>query len=257
MIISIDGNIGSGKSTLFKTMKEYFSKSYNCNGKRICFLEEPVNMWENIKDENGYSVLKAFYENQEKYAFPFQILAYISRLSMLLDVIKSKKYDIIVTERCVYSDRNVFARMLHASSKMNRIEWQIYEMWFDAFIRELPQITFVYLKTTPEVCERRIIERNREGEKIDSEYLKMCNEYHNDWLENECCGDEIIVLDGSKDKSYHIEFIDIIKQYMMWESSSTSISYEGNVVFDYARMKTEQRKEIFEECCKRAKLTHT
>ena len=40
-IISIDGNIGSGKSTLMGNLKSYFSNNTN-----VVFLKEPVDEWE-------------------------------------------------------------------------------------------------------------------------------------------------------------------------------------------------------------------
>ena len=36
-IISIDGNIGSGKSTLVSKLKEYYEEEENCGVQRICF----------------------------------------------------------------------------------------------------------------------------------------------------------------------------------------------------------------------------
>jgi len=46
----------------------------------IIFLEEPVKEWENIKDDDGMNKLTKFYEDQKKYSFAFQMMAYISRL---------------------------------------------------------------------------------------------------------------------------------------------------------------------------------
>jgi deoxyadenosine/deoxycytidine kinase len=213
MILSIDGNIGSGKSTLFKSLKKYFSEDSNCNGKKIIFVDEPVEEWQKIKDKNGKNILECFYENPEKHSFSFQMLAYISRLSKLLTIIKKGEYDVIVTERCVFSDRNVFAKMLFDSGKMNEIEWQVYEMWFYNFLGELPTVYFVYLNTSPEICFDRIKKRNRPGENIPLNYLKNCDSYHRIWLENP--DKHVLELDGSKDMSYHQIYINKIKQLIV------------------------------------------
>ena len=45
-MFSIEGNIGAGKSTLFNLVKQHISK------KNISFMDEPVNDWLNIKNEN-------------------------------------------------------------------------------------------------------------------------------------------------------------------------------------------------------------
>ena len=54
IIISFDGNIGSGKSSIVKYFQKNFEKF--CNLKthhyKICFLEEPVHIWESIIDSN-------------------------------------------------------------------------------------------------------------------------------------------------------------------------------------------------------------
>ena len=80
-IISIEGNIGSGKSTLLEHLKTYYSNNDN-----VLFLREPVNEWNNIKDEKGETILAKFYAEQEKYSFTFQMMAYISRLKILKDI---------------------------------------------------------------------------------------------------------------------------------------------------------------------------
>ena len=48
-IFSVDGNIGSGKSTLIKKLKKELIKIYNIN---VIYLQEPVDEWKSIKDEN-------------------------------------------------------------------------------------------------------------------------------------------------------------------------------------------------------------
>ena len=94
-IISVEGSIGSGKSTLLKRLKDILKESNN-----IIFLQEPVDEWETIKDKNGITILQKFYEDQEKYSFAFQMMAYISRLSLLKRTIEENPLKIIITERC-------------------------------------------------------------------------------------------------------------------------------------------------------------
>ena len=90
-LISIEGNIGSGKSTLIKNLK----KSFNDN-QDIIFLTEPVDVWNTIVDSSGETILEKYYHNQEKYAFSFQMMAYITRLTQLKENINSIKFFIVV-----------------------------------------------------------------------------------------------------------------------------------------------------------------
>ena len=174
-IISIEGNIGSGKSTLINNLK----KKYNNN--KICFLDEPLSIWESIKDMDGNSMLTKFYDNKQKYAFAFQMMVYISRISLLKQALK-QNYDIIITERTIYSDKEVFAKMLYDDKKIEDVEYSIYLNWFNEFIQDIPPISYIYLKTDPLVANRRVLIRARNGENIPIEYLKSCSDYHDNWL---------------------------------------------------------------------------
>ena len=93
MIFSIEGNIGSGKSTIVEALRQRLSDKYTMYN--YVFLQEPVDDWKSIKDDYGVGILEKFYTDQEKYGFSFQMMAYISRLSLLKKAL-SKDYDIIV-----------------------------------------------------------------------------------------------------------------------------------------------------------------
>ena len=178
LIFSVDGNIGSGKSTLVSNIQSKF-------GTQICLLKEPVNEWEEIKENDGENIIQKFYKDQTKYAFHFQIMAYISRLSSLRKEIANNKNKIIICERSVLTDRHVFAKMLYDCKKMSNIEYQIYLKWFNEYIQDVPISGIIYLKTRPEIAFERINKRARKGEEgVPIEYLCSCHEYHETWLES-------------------------------------------------------------------------
>jgi deoxyadenosine/deoxycytidine kinase len=106
-IISIEGNIGSGKSTLIAKLKEQFVSS------NVIFIAEPVDIWTTITSNNGENILEKFYKNQEQYAFPFQMSAYISRLHLIKQSMKTNPNRTIIIERSCFTDKNVFAKMLY------------------------------------------------------------------------------------------------------------------------------------------------
>jgi deoxyadenosine/deoxycytidine kinase len=219
-VTSIDGNIGSGKSTLMKNLHEYYKDEPN-----VVFLREPVDEWEKVKDENGVTMLEKFYEDPEKYAFSFQMMAYVSRLKVFKDAIKNintseKVY--IITERSLYTDKMVFAKMLYDSNKIEHINYQIYLNWFNMFSEEFPVHKIVYVKTSPEKCHYRILKRSRDGEgNIPLEYLDNCSKYHNDMLDkssSDCVCHDQLVLDGNiniYDNENQIQnWIDEIKNFI-------------------------------------------
>ena len=202
IIISFDGNIGSGKSSVVRYFEKNFAKF--CNMKtyhyNICFLQEPVGIWESIKDENGKNAIEKFYENNERYSFAFQMMAYISRLSLFKEAL-TKDYDIIFTERSMYTDKNVFAKMLYDCKKMDIIEYQIYLKWFDEFADNIKNIKTVYIRTNPEICDMRVKKRNRLGENIPLQYLKDCHHYHDCWLNNPDKLEEgsVLIISGNEE----------------------------------------------------------
>jgi len=200
-IISIEGNIGSGKSTLLS----YLKKKYE-NNIYIIFLNEPVDEWDTIKDKNNITMLRKFYENQERYSFAFQMMAYISRLTLLKEAIEKYPNSIIITERCLNTDRYVFAKMLYDSGKLEDVEYQIYLKWFDHFSK-LQQIQkVIYLKTDPEISFYRVNKRSRDGEStISLEYLQNCHNYHENMINN--INDQKIIIDGNKDTDLDINIV--------------------------------------------------
>jgi len=177
VILSIDGNIGSGKSTLYSDLQTYYADNTN-----ICFVPEPVDEWNSIVDREGTPILTNLYKDTSKYAFRFQMMAYISRLHLLKQKIKENKYKIIVSERCVQTDKNVFAQMLFDDGMIEYDEFQIYLNWFDAFLDDIVLGGIIYVRAEPDVCENRVKIRAREGETIPLEYLTKCHKYHEEWL---------------------------------------------------------------------------
>ena len=208
-IISIEGNIGSGKSTLLANLREYFKTNDN-----VVFLKEPVDEWEKIKDKNGVTILEKFYADQEKYSFPFQMMAYVSRIKVLRDTLREKiekniiankenQHFIIITERSLHTDKMVFAKMLYDTGKIEYINYQIYLNWFDTFSSEFPVHKVVYVKTSPKKCYERISKRSREGEdNIPLKYLESCSLYHDNMLDKKlitCVCENQLVLNGNID----------------------------------------------------------
>jgi len=209
-IVSIEGNIGSGKSTLLERLRsEYKGHQY------IRFLREPVDEWEKIKDKDGNTMLQKFYANQAEYSFAFQMMAYISRLTIIRenvrDIMNAVKQDIedgkvpkkyiMITERSLYTDKYVFAKMLYDQGKIEDVKYQIYLNWFDEFAKDFPVNDVIYVNTDPKKCYERIHKRARVGEEvIPLTYLESCHKYHNEFLD-ETTGIKTtqLVLDGNQD----------------------------------------------------------
>lgn len=178
-LVSVEGNIGSGKSVVMDALKQRFK-----HNPRVLFLEEPVNEWAQICDEHGTDILTKFYNDKEAYAFEFQMVAFISRVesfkrALALTKLEPTHHFVLITERTIYTDCLVFAQMLRDLNKMTYMQHCIYLKWFKACSEDMPLHKIVYIKTTPTICEQRIHTRLRPGESaIELPYLTQCESYH-------------------------------------------------------------------------------
>ena len=198
LLVGIDGNIGAGKSTLL----EQISIKYK-NDSDVIILKEPIDLWNTIQDEEGNTMLYNFYEDPIKYAFPFQIMALHSRYSILKKAMTENKNKIIISERTLFTDKNVFAKMLYKQGNISHINFMVYLQCFEELSKDYPIGNIIYVKADPEICKERIQQRSRTGEEtISLEYLRDCHDYHEQYLS------EIpkICFDGNNDiyKNSHV-----------------------------------------------------
>lgn len=192
MLISIEGNIGSGKSTLVKWLRNEFK-----NDERFIFIDEPLNMWLNNIDENGENMLNKFYNDQQKYGFAFQVMSYTSKMHLVKKALLNNPNKIIITERCIHTDKEVFSKMLYNEGKIETVCYNIYQTMFNEFLNDLGVDKFIYVNTQPEICYNRVKKRKREEEDgIPFDYLNICDKYHQEWVNNL---DNVLKLDGNNE----------------------------------------------------------
>lgn len=223
-IVSIEGNIGSGKSTFLKHLETYFLDKGHTH---VIFVDEPVDEWNDIHDKKGETILKKFYEDSEKYSFPFQMMAFITRYTKIkkamAKAIQIKETNInnpfgrgnpiVVTERCLYTDKYVFAQMLYDDKKIEEINYIIYNKWFDEFARELPVHKIIYIDTKSEMCHNRIAKRSRNGESnIPLTYLENCEKYHNTMIQTRIVDGTILYkIDGNRDMNDKVSYDNLLE----------------------------------------------
>ena len=169
----IEGNIGCGKTTLIRQLK---------NEPSIEVIEEPVEVWKQIKNEDDENILGLFYKNQKKFAYIFQTIVFKSRMMAL----ESPQHKLIrFSERSIWTDKNIFSKSCHESGNMDTIEKCTYDLWFEwleSKIQRKPDAIF-YLRAEPGVCLERVHERDRvEESSVSLEYLSTIHEKHESWL---------------------------------------------------------------------------
>ena len=202
MILSIDGNIGAGKTTLVEALKRAHPE--------WIFVDEPVNKWMELVDEKDRSLLSLFYEDSDKWGFAFQMYALLTRTIALRKAIEnSPKNATIVTERCYQTDFNVFAKMMHDDGKLDLLQWKIYSGLYEELSVGIPIDHIVYLTCSADTCNERIHIRNRKGEEaIPLDYLQKLDHYHHEWLRHTTTKSTVICTEDSISMDYKIKQIE-------------------------------------------------
>lgn len=211
IIISIEGNIGVGKSTFTNILE---SKWENC-----VIISEPVDMWKTLVNSDGKNILQTFYEDIPRWAYSFQNVACITRMMKMEESIRNSNSKYIFLDRSLGTDKNVFEAMLYDQGNLNQIEHQMYNLWCDfyhKYVRPLDNQIYIYLKATPQTCLSRIKKRGRvEEESIGLKYLEGLDKYHNEWLLHKENSSNVIVIDCEEEfesnEEKHIEMIEKIK----------------------------------------------
>jgi deoxyadenosine/deoxycytidine kinase len=187
-IICIEGNIGVGKTTLIELLQN--------NMNDTDFIFEPVELWKNIKGDDNENLLFKFYNDQERWAYSFQLLAYITYMKEIEDKLRTSKATNIVLDRSLDTNKYIFEKMLYNNKKISEIEHQMYNLWFNFYndyVRKEFNNIVVYLRCDPEIALQRIKKRGRiEEQNIDLDYLNQIHQYHEEWLLNK---DNVIIID--------------------------------------------------------------
>ena len=172
-IYALEGNIGSGKTTIMKIISNHF--------KDVEFIEEPVKQWQNL---GGMNLLDSFYSDPKRWGFSFEFFSMLTKIESLLKAAESDK-PIIIIERSIFSNR-VFMDLSKELGKLDTMEYCMLTNVYNFYLAHVyPQISgIIYLDTPVEECINRITRRNR-GEEctIEKSYLEaiknkmdeMCN----------------------------------------------------------------------------------
>lgn len=211
IIVSVEGNIGVGKSTFINILKTKWNYEGGCE-----VVPEPVDLWKNVINTDGKNILQTFYEDIPRWAYSFQNVACITRMMKMEETIRNSTFKYIFLDRSLGTDKNVFEAMLYDQGQMNELEHSMYNLWCDfyhKYVRTQSNQIYIYLKASPETCASRIKKRGRvEEESIGLDYLKGLNDYHDSWLLSE---PNVVIIDCEEefenDLDKHNQMINQIK----------------------------------------------
>jgi len=196
--ISIEGGVGAGKSELLNYL---FRNGYNV-------VLEPTVEWESHLDsKTGKNLIELFYENPQRYAFTFQIFALTTRMMAIDRAIREcpSRNGCLILERCIDTDRYVFADTLYRDGTLTELEYRIYQSYVQSIVRSPSHRDsnfsvdgMIYLHTSVDRCFERIQKRNRKGEEhVDIQYLHALAQSHDNMIAKAEQSDlPVLILDG-------------------------------------------------------------
>ena len=166
-IFSIEGNIGSGKTTVIRHLQQIY-------GDQVVLVEEPVKDWQNLEGEN---LLKKKNDDLNRWGYSFEAYVLITKMNELTKVAFSDK-KIILIERCMLTDK-VFFDINVENGFSNPMEEAMFKNLYEFLSKNVyPKLSgIIYLDTPVDECIHRMILRGRKEEKsITKEYLQQLDD---------------------------------------------------------------------------------
>tara|TARA_R110002096_G_scaffold276109_1_gene469891 strand:- start:105633 stop:106253 length:621 start_codon:yes stop_codon:yes gene_type:complete len=193
--ICIEGNIGSGKTTLAKA------------------LSKKLNTRLVLEEFEGNAFLEKFYKNPKRYAFPVEMTFLAERYKQLSEIL-SKPEDMF--QRDIIADYSISKSLLFAKNNLDLQEFVLYKDLFEILNTKLrkPDL-IIFLDRSIGSTLENIKKRGRPYEmNIDEEYLMDIKERYKQLLINDKTANLLVLnaenydfIDKPKDLDILIEEI--------------------------------------------------
>jgi deoxyadenosine/deoxycytidine kinase len=160
--ITIEGNIGAGKTTL----SHLLAKHYNARLILEQFADNPF--------------LPKFYENPQQYAFPLELFFMAERFKQLKELVQQQD----LFQSITITDYLFTKCLLFAKINLPDDEFRLYQSLFDIIHQQLiqPEI-LIYLHAPISRLQQNIKKRNRPYEqRIPDEYLFSIQETYTQYI---------------------------------------------------------------------------
>jgi len=133
-------------------------------------------------DTNPY--LEDFYRDMKAWAFHSQVYFLAHKLRLHRQLMSDE--GVVVQDRSIYEDAEIFARNLYEQKRMTERDWRTYRELYESLRDALqPPDLMIFLKCPVRTLRRRIATRGRGMEQdIPTEYLRRLNDLYARWRES-------------------------------------------------------------------------
>lgn len=192
--ISIEGNIGAGKTTLAKMLAEQF----NCRLILEQFTDNPF--------------LPYFYEDPERYAFPLELFFMTERYKQMQTLLPQQE----LFRDLTISDYFFTKTLLFARNNLQDEEFRMFQRLFQTLSASFPKPEMiVYLHRSVDKLMENIRRRGRDYENsITPAYLKKIQNVYFEYFRMETSIPVVIIdvdqIDFVEDQKYYQEIVNCI-----------------------------------------------
>ena len=178
MRISLEGNIGAGKSTILQKIAERFRSDI------VTVYPEPVQAWGDL--------LALYYADKSTWSLPFSLKVLLGFLASNESTAK-----ISLVERSPVTCKQVFTKLLHQEGVKNAYQWTIFCDYYDV-VGWAPDAV-IYIDVSEATCLENITSRARDEEhtielhelrRIQFQYEQMLRDFPDH---------QVVRIDGNAD----------------------------------------------------------
>ena len=200
MIISIDGNIGSGKSTLMDTL----SKNTHVGAE---YFPEPLHIWGDT--------LQRYFEDKKTW-----VCALTIDILSAFDRVRQSTAPHQIVERSPVSCLDVFTEILRQEGFISKDEFYSIQEYASIF-KWIPDV-IIYIDVDPLVCEERMRQRQRSGEDIPYEELKYIEYTYKKVLKDAPCRVYIVRQEDTETRDAFHARLSIFVQKLITDAATKS-----------------------------------
>ena len=189
MIVSIEGNIGSGKSSALATLA--------ANWRGYTVHQEPIDEWGDLLD--------LYYTDPTTWSLAFNLKVLHSFHAY------PKAPGRLVVERSPGACRHVFGQLAYNDNHLSPAAWDVFKEYHELLGWE-PSV-YIYIDTPPSDCYQRLVCRGRPCESgVTEEYLRRIEFQYQNFLKFTKV--PVLTVDGTQEPSKIVEDIVAILQKM-------------------------------------------